>query len=146
MYKIAVIPGDGIGTEVISSGVEVLKALSKVESNLPIEFTEFDWGSNHYRKHGVMMPEDGIEELKNFNSIYFGSAGDPGIPDHITLWGLRLKICQGLDQYANLRPVRLLPGISSPLKDISEKDIDWAFIRENSEGEYSGIGGRSHKG
>jgi tartrate dehydrogenase/decarboxylase/D-malate dehydrogenase len=146
MYKIAVIPGDGIGTEVINSGVEVLKALSKVETNLPIEFTEFDWGADYYRKHGVMMPEEGVEELKNFNSIYFGSAGDPEVPDHITLWGLRLKICQGLDQYANLRPVRLLPGIDSPLKDVSEKDIDWAFIRENSEGEYSGIGGRSHKG
>ena len=146
MYKIAVIPGDGIGTEVINSGVEVLKALSKVETNLPIEFTEFAWGADYYRKHGVMMPEEGVEDLKNFNSIYFGSAGDPEFPDHITLWGLRLKICQGLDQYANLRPVRLLPGISSPLKDVSEKDIDWAFIRENSEGEYSGIGGRSHQG
>ena len=146
MYKIAVIPGDGIGTEVINSGVEVLKALSKVETNLSIEFTEFDWGADYYRKHGVMMPEEGVEDLKNFNSIYFGSAGDPEVPDHITLWGLRLKICQGLDQYANLRPVRLLTGINSPLKDVSEKDIDWAFIRENSEGEYSGIGGRSHKG
>ena len=146
MYKIAVIPGDGIGTEVINSGVEVLKALSKVETNLPIEFTEFAWGADYYRKHGVMMPEEGVEDLKNFNSIYFGSAGDPEFPDHITLWGLRLKICQGLDQYANLRPVRLLPGIRSPLKDVNEKDIDWAFIRENSEGEYSGIGGRSHQG
>ncbi|MDC0456950.1 tartrate dehydrogenase [Alphaproteobacteria bacterium] len=146
MYKIAVIPGDGIGTEVINSGVEVLKALSKTEDNLPMEFTDFDWGSDYYRKNGVMMPEDGLEILKDFNSIYFGSAGDPNIPDHITLWGLRLKICQGFDQYANLRPVRLLPGISSPLKGIKEKDIDWSFIRENSEGEYSGIGGRSHKG
>ena len=146
MYKIAVIPGDGIGAEVINSGVEVLKALSKTEDNLPMEFTEFDWGSDYYRKNGIMMPENGVEILKEFNSIYFGSAGDPNIPDHITLWGLRLKICQGLDQYANLRPVRLLPGISSPLKGIKEKDIDWSFIRENSEGEYSGIGGRSHKG
>ena len=146
MYKIAVIPGDGIGAEVINSGVEVLKALSKTEDNLPMEFTDFDWGSDYYRKNGIMMPEDGVEILKEFNSIYFGSAGDPNIPDHITLWGLRLKICQGLDQYANLRPVRLLPGISSPLKNIEEKDIDWSFIRENSEGEYSGIGGRSHKG
>ena len=146
MYKIAVIPGDGIGSEVINSGVEVLKALSKTADNLPMEFTEFDWGSDYYRKQGIMMPQDGVEMLKDYNSIYFGSAGDPGIPDHITLWGLRLKICQGLDQYANLRPVKLLPGISSPLKNIENKDIDWSFIRENSEGEYSGIGGRSHKG
>ena len=146
MYKIAVIPGDGIGSEVINSGVEILKALSKTADNLPMEFTEFDWGSDYYRKHGIMMPQDGVEMLKDYNSIYFGSAGDPDVPDHITLWGLRLKICQGLDQYANLRPVKLLPGISSPLKDIENKDIDWSFIRENSEGEYSGIGGRSHKG
>lgn len=146
MYKIAVIPGDGIGPEVINSGVEVLKALSKTEPNLNIEFTTFDWGGDYFRKNGEMMPESGVEQLKEYDTIYFGSAGDPDIPDHVTLWGLRLKICQGLDQYANLRPVRLLPGINSPLRDVSEKDIDWSFIRENSEGEYSGIGGRSHKG
>ena len=146
MYKIAVIPGDGIGPEVINSGVEVLKALSKTEPNLNIEFTTFDWGGDYFRKNGEMMPDSGVEQLKEYDTIYFGSAGDPDIPDHVTLWGLRLKICQGLDQYANLRPVRLLPGITSPLRDISEKDIDWSFIRENSEGEYSGIGGRSHKG
>ena len=146
MYKIAVIPGDGIGPEVINSGVEVLKALSNTEPNLVMEFTVFDWGGDYYRKNGIMMSDDGVEKLKSYDAIYFGSAGDPDIPDHITLWGLRLKICQGLDQYANLRPVKLLPGISSPLRDVSEKDIDWSFIRENSEGEYSGIGGRSHKG
>ena len=146
MYKIAVIPGDGIGTEVINSGVEVLQALSKIVPNLPIEFNHFDWGAEYYKEHGIMMPDEGVEELKSYNAIYFGSAGVPDIPDHITLWGLRLKICQGLDQYANLRPVKLLPGISSPLKNVEEKDIDWSFIRENSEGEYSGIGGRSHKG
>ena len=146
MYKIAVIPGDGIGPEVINSGVEVLKALSKTEPNLNIEFTTFDWGGDYFRKNGEMMPESGVEQLKEYDTIYFGSAGDPNIPDHITLWGLRLKICQSLDQYANLRPVRLLPGINSPLRDVNEKDIDWSFIRENSEGEYSGIGGRSHKG
>ena len=146
MYKIAVIPGDGIGPEVINSGVEVLKALSKTEPNLNIEFTTFDWGGDYFRKNGEMMPGSGVEQLKEYDTIYFGSAGDPDIPDHVTLWGLRLKICQDLDQYANLRPVRLLPGINSPLRDVSEKDIDWSFIRENSEGEYSGIGGRSHKG
>ena len=146
MYKIAVIAGDGIGPEVIRSGVKVLNVLSKTEPNLKIEFKEFDWGGNYYRANGVMMPEDGVEKLKSFDAIYFGSAGDSNIPDHITLWGLRLKICQGLDQYANLRPVRLLPGIVSPLKDAKEEDINWSFIRENSEGEYSGIGGRSHIG
>ncbi|MDC1210163.1 tartrate dehydrogenase, partial [Pseudomonadota bacterium] len=128
------------------SGVEVLKALSKTEPNLNIEFTTFDWGGDYFRKNGEMMPESGVEQLKEYDTIYFGSAGDPNIPDHVTLWGLRLKICQSLDQYANLRPVRLLPGINSPLRDVNEKDIDWSFIRENSEGEYSGIGGRSHKG
>ena len=146
MYKIAVIPGDGIGTEVIDSGVEVLQALSKSVQNLPVEFHQFDWGAEYYKKHGVMMPDEGVEELKSFSAIYFGSAGVPEIPDHITLWWLWLKICHGLDQYANLRPVRLLPGIISPLKNVEEKDIDWSFIRENSEGEYSGIGGRSHRG
>ena len=146
MYKIAVIPGDGIGTEVIDSGVEVLQALSKIVPNLPIEFNHFDWGAEYYKEHGIMMPDEGVDELKDYNAIYFGSAGVPDIPDHITLWGLRLKICQGLDQYANLRPIKLLPGISSPLKNVEEKDVDWSFIRENSEGEYSGIGGRSHKG
>ncbi len=146
MYKIAVIPGDGIGTEVINSGVEVLQALSKIVPNLPIGFNHFDWGAKYYKENGVMMPDEGVDELKDYNAIYFGSAGVPDIPDHITLWGLRLKICQGLDQYANLRPVKLLPGISSPLKNVEEKDIDWSFIRENSEGEYSGIGGRSHRG
>ena len=123
MYKIAVIPCDGIGTEVINSGVEVLKALSKSVQNLPVEFHQFDWGAEYYKKHGVMMPDEGVEELKSFNAIYFGSAGVPEIPDHITLWGLRLKICQGLDQYANLRPVRLLPGITSPLKNVDENII-----------------------
>ena len=146
MYKIAVIPGDGIGTEVINSGVEVLKFLTKFVSNLPIEFTYFNWGAEYHKEHGIIMPDEGVDELKAYNAIYFGSAGVPHILDHITLWGLRLKICQGLDQYANLRPVKLLPGISSPLKNIDEKDIDWSFIRENSEGEYSGIGGRSHRG
>ena len=110
MYKIAVIPGDGIGTEVINSGVEVLKALSKVETNLPIEFTEFDWGADYYRKHGVMMPEEGVEELKDFNSIYFGSAGDPEVRSYYSL-GIKIENMPGLDQYANLRPVRLLPGM-----------------------------------
>ena len=124
----------------------MLKALSNTEPNLNMDFTTFDWGGDYFRKNGEMMPESGVEQLKEYDTIYFGSAGDPNIPDHITLWGLRLKICQGLDQYANLRPVKLLPGITSPLRDISEKDIDWSFIRENSEGEYSGIGGRSHKG
>ena len=131
MYKIAVIPGDGIGTEVINSGVEVLQALSKIVPNLPIEFNHFDWGAEYYKEHGIMMPDEGVDELKDYNAIYFGSAGVPEIPDHITLWGLRLKICQGLDQYANLRPVRLLPGIASPLKNVEEKDKNFNVILED---------------
>ena len=108
--------------------------------------TTFDWGSDYYRKHGVMMPEDGARQLKKFDAIYFGAVGAPDVPDHITLWGLRLPICQGFDQYANVRPTRILPGITSPLRDVGPGDLDWVIVRENSEGEYAGCGGRVHRG
>ncbi|MFN5491464.1 MAG: tartrate dehydrogenase, partial [Burkholderiales bacterium] len=100
----------------------------------------------YYRKHGVMMPQDGLEAIRHSDAILFGSAGDPDIADHITLWGLRLKICQGFDQYANVRPTRILPGIDAPLKRCAPQDLDWVIVRENSEGEYSGVGGRAHQG
>jgi tartrate dehydrogenase/decarboxylase / D-malate dehydrogenase len=145
-YRIALIPGDGIGKEVIPAGRRVLEALAACSSDLAFEFTSFDWGSDYYRQHGVMMPSDGLESLKTHDAILFGSAGDPDIPDHITLWGLRLKICQGLDQYANVRPARILPGIDAPLKRCAPRDLDWVIVRENSEGEYSGAGGRVHQG
>jgi tartrate dehydrogenase/decarboxylase/D-malate dehydrogenase len=109
-------------------------------------FESFPWGSDYYRKTGLMMPEDGLEQLRPFSAIYFGAVGDPDIPDHITLWGLRLKICQGFDQYANVRPTRILPGITSPLRGVEQGDLDWVIVRENSEGEYAGHGGRAHRG
>ena len=145
-YRIAMIPGDGIGKEVIPEGQRVLQALASQSSNSKFEFESFDWGGDYYRKHGIMMPNDGVETLKPFDAILFGSAGDPGIPDHITLWGLRLKICQGLDQYANVRPTRILPGIDAPLKRCGPQDLDWVIVRENTEGEYAGVGGRVHQG
>jgi tartrate dehydrogenase/decarboxylase/D-malate dehydrogenase len=145
-YRIAAIPGDGIGKEVIPAGQRVLEALGSSQNCFRFEFENFDWGGDYYRQHGVMMPADGLDTLRTKDAILFGSAGDPHIPDHITLWGLRLNICQGLDQYANVRPTRILPGIESPLKHCKPQDLDWVIVRENSEGEYSGIGGRVHQG
>ena len=145
-YKIAAIPADGIGPEVIAAGLQVLEALSRRSGDFTIEAETFDWGSDYYKKHGVMMPADGLETLKAFDAIYFGAVGAPDVPDHITLWGLRLPICQGFDQYANVRPTRILPGITPPLRNCGPGDLDWVIVRENSEGEYSGHGGRAHRG
>lgn len=145
-YKIAAIPADGIGPEVIEAGVAVLQELAQRAGDFALAVESFDWGSDYYKKHGVMMPADGLEQLKPFDAIYFGAVGAPDVPDHITLWGLRLPICQGFDQYANVRPTRILPGIASPLRNAGPGDLDWVIVRENSEGEYSGHGGRAHKG
>jgi len=144
--KIASIPADGIGPEVISAGIEVVTAAMARTADAQIEFTHFDWGSDYYKKTGKMMPEDGLAQLQPFDAIFFGAVGAPDVPDHITLWGLRLPICQGFDQYANVRPTRILPGIKAPLRDKGPGDLDWVIIRENSEGEYSGNGGRAHRG
>jgi tartrate dehydrogenase/decarboxylase/D-malate dehydrogenase len=140
------IPGDGIGKEVIPAGREVLDAIASASGAFRFEFEEFGWGGDWHREHGEMMPADGLDALRDKDAILFGSAGDPHIPDHITLWGLRLKICQGFDQYANVRPARLLPGVESPLKLRDPGDLDWVIVRENSEGEYAGSGGRVHAG
>ena len=145
-YRIAAIPGDGIGREVIAAGIEVLNALASREGGFKLDFGEFDWGSEYYRRNGVMMPADGLSRLKSYDAIFFGAVGAPDVPDHVTLWGLRLAICQPFDQYANVRPTRILPGIVSPLRNVSASDLDWVIVRENSEGEYSGQGGRSHVG
>ena len=145
-YRIATIPGDGIGKEVVPAGQRVLAAVAGSTGRFRCEFENFDWGGDYYRQHRVMMPDDGLDALRGKDAILFGSAGDPAIPDHITLWGLRLKICQGLDQYANVRPTRILPGIDAPLKRCAPADLDWVIVRENSEGEYSGVGGRVHQG
>ena len=145
-YTIAAIPADGIGPEVINAGLEVLDALAGRMDSLEFAVTRFDWGSEYYRQHGQMMPEDGLDQIKDFDAIYFGAVGAPDVPDHITLWGLRLPICQGFDQYANVRPTRILPGIQSPLRNCKPGSFDWVIVRENSEGEYSGVGGRAHQG
>jgi tartrate dehydrogenase/decarboxylase/D-malate dehydrogenase len=145
-YRIASIPADGIGTEVISAGLRVLEALEKIDGGFHLDVTNFDWGSDYYLKHGRMMPEDGVETLKGFDAIYFGAVGSQQVPDHITLWGLRLPIAQGFDQYANVRPTRVLPGVKSPLRDLGSNELDWVIVRENTEGEYAGMGGRAHRG
>lgn len=145
-YRIAAIPGDGIGKEVITAGCEVLQHLASQSDGLSFEIETFPWGSDHYLETGEMMPAEALDILRGFDAIYFGSAGDPRVPDHISLWKLRLAICQGLDQYANIRPTKLLPGLSSPLRDGTSDTIDWYIVRENSQGEYSGAGGRVHQG
>ena len=145
-YKIAAIPGDGIGTEVIAAGVEALQASAKRDGGFELNFDHFDWGSDRYKKVGLLMPEDGLEQIRNHDAILFGAVGAPDVPDHVTLWGLRLAICQPFDQYANVRPTRILPGIVSPLRNVSGPELDWVIVRENSEGEYAGVGGRVHRG
>ena len=145
-HRIASIPADGIGPEVIEAGLEVLDALTSRDLGFELKIDRYDWGSDYYRKHGVFMPPDGLAWLRTADAIYFGAVGDPNIPDHVSLWGLRLQICQGFDQYANVRPTRILPGITSPLRNVGVGDLDWLIIRENSEGEYAGHGGRAHRG
>jgi tartrate dehydrogenase/decarboxylase/D-malate dehydrogenase len=145
-HRIAVIPGDGIGKEVIAAGVEVLAALAQRDGGFELAFDHFDWGSDLYKATGLMMPADGRDQIRNHDAIYFGAVGAPDVPDHISLWGLRLAICQPFDQYANVRPTRILPGIVSPLRHVSGPELDWMIVRENSEGEYAGVGGRVHRG
>jgi tartrate dehydrogenase/decarboxylase/D-malate dehydrogenase len=144
--KIAAIGGDGIGPEVVAAGCRVLEAAAAADGGFECAFQDFDWGSDLYRRTGRMMPEDGLRQLEGFDAIYFGAVGDPDIPDHVTLWDLRLAICQGFDQYANVRPTRLLPGVTGPLREELGRRIDWVIVRENSEGEYAGVGGRAHRG
>src|SRR6266513_3053964 len=126
-YTIAAIPGDGIGTEVIAAGVEVLTAIAERDGGFMFEVDDFDWGGEYYKKHGRMMPANGRDLIRNHDAILFGSAGHPDIPDHITLWGLRLAICQPFDQYANVRPTRVLAGITSPLRNVKDKELDWVI-------------------
>lgn len=144
-YNIAVIAGDGIGPEVVAEAVKVLKAIAAVDERFDMRFTDFPWGCEYYLKNGVMMPEDGLETLSGFDAILLGAVGYPGVPDHISLRDLLLKIRHGFDQYINLRPVKLLQGAPCPLAGKSCEDIDMVFIRENSEGEYSGSGAWLYK-
>ena len=144
-YKIAVIAGDGVGPEVIAEAVKVLKAVSKADGRFAFTFTEFPWGCEYYLKTGEMMPADGLEILREYDAVLLGAVGYPGVPDHISLRGLLLEIRHGFDQYINLRPVKLLKGAPCPLKDVKREDINMTFVRENSEGEYSGSGAWLYK-
>jgi tartrate dehydrogenase/decarboxylase / D-malate dehydrogenase len=145
-HRIAAMGGDGIGPEVVQAAVEVLRVAAERDGGFALHFDAFDWGSAYYRQHGRMMPADGVDRLRGYDAILFGAVGAPDIPDHVTLWGLRLAICQGFDQYANVRPTRVLPGITSPLRHVAGPELDWVIVRENSEGEYAGVGGRAHQG
>ena len=145
-YKIAVIGGDGIGPEVIGEGIKVLKKVEELDGNIGFDFEYFPWGCEYYLKNGKMMDENGMETLKGFDAIFLGAVGFPGVPDHISLWDLLLKIRKGFDQYINIRPVTLLKGAPCPLAGVKREDIDMLFIRENSEGEYAGAGDWLFKG
>jgi tartrate dehydrogenase/decarboxylase/D-malate dehydrogenase len=147
-YHIAVIPGDGIGPEVIAESLQALTALSELHGGFRLETQQFNWCTERYMQEGALMPSDGLAILERggFDGILLGPVGDPRVPDHLTLWGLLLPIRQGFDQYVNLRPLRLLPGVRSPLAGKQPADIDMICIRENTEGEYSGVGGRIHQG
>lgn len=140
IYKIAVIPGDGIGPEVITEGIKVLDVINNLQKKIRFEYTHFPWGSDYYLEKGEMMPKNGLDILREFDAVYLGAVGEPRVPDHVTLWGLLLKIRKGFDQYVNLRPVKLLPGVPTVLTGKKENDIDMLIIRENSEGEYAGAG------
>jgi len=143
-FRIAVIAGDGIGKEVIPAGIEVIEKAAA--GSVGLEFVEFPWGCEFYRRHGRMMDADGFDRLQEFDAIYLGAIGDPAVPDHVSVWELILPIRQRFDQYVNLRPMRLLPGVHSPLGGRAPADIDMVCVRENSEGEYAGVGGRLHQG
>lgn len=145
IYRIATIPGDGIGREVIPVGQRIAEVAAS-HHGFSIEWTEFDWSCERYHRTGRMMPDDGIEQIKPFDAIYLGAVGYPGVPDHVSLWGLLIPLRRQLDQYANVRPVRLLRGIRSPLVGRTADDIDFVVVRENVEGEYSEVGGRLYSG
>src|SRR5213592_2537079 len=144
-HRIAVIPGDGIGKEVVPEGMRVLEAAGR-RFGFEFEWEAFDWSCEVYTRTGRMMPEDGLEQLGRFEAIYLGAVGFPGVPDHVSLWGLLISIRRGFEQYINLRPVRLLKGVRTPLAGRTPADIDMVIVRENNEGEYSEIGGRLYKG
>ena len=145
-HKIAVIAGDGIGPEVIAEGKKVLAGIAEMDGDFTVEFTDFPWGCQYYLQHGEMMPADALATLKNFDAIYLGAVGYPGVPDNVSLGGLLLKIRRGFDEYINLRPVKLLKGAPCPLNNVDAKDIDMIVVRENSEGEYADVGARLYPG
>ena len=144
-HKIAVIPGDGIGNEVVPEGIRVLEAAGR-KHGIELQWDQFPWSCAWYQKHGRMMPEDGLDQIRHHDAIYLGAVGFPGVPDHVSLWGLLIPIRREFRQYANIRPVRLMEGVPSPLRDRKPGDIDFWVVRENNEGEYSSIGGRMFEG
>jgi tartrate dehydrogenase/decarboxylase / D-malate dehydrogenase len=145
-YRIAVIPGDGIGNEVVPEAIRVLDAACELTASCRLRYEHFPWGCEYYLKHGAMMAADGLETLRRFDAILFGAVGFPNVPDHVSLRGLRLPICQGFEQYVCYRPSVLLPGVKGPLAGRRPGEIDFVVVRENTEGEYAGAGGRSHRG
>ena len=145
-YSVAVIPGDGIGNEVVPEAVRVLDAAGDVTGSCRLRYEQFPWGCEYYLRHGEMMARDGLDILRPFDAILFGAVGFPTVPDHVSLRGLRLPICQGFEQYVCYRPSVLLPGVRSPLAGKQPGDVDFVVVRENTEGEYAGAGGRSHQG
>ena len=144
-YRIAVIAGDGIGTEVVPEGLRVLEAVG-ARFDISFSFDELDWGCDRFQQTGRFMPEDGMESIKGHDAIFLGAVGFPGVPDHISLWGLLIPLRRVMKQWVNLRPVRLMPGVTTPLRDRDPEDIDFVVVRENSEGEYSDLGGRFDEG
>ena len=144
-YRIAVVAGDGIGVDTVEQAIETLELVCELHGGLGLAFDRYPWGCEYYLRHGEMMPEDALRTLADHDSILFGAAGFPPVPDHVSLWGLLLPIRQGFQQYINLRPVKLLAGIPGPLRDKTSADIDFVCVRENTEGEYGGIGGRVHR-
>lgn len=144
-HKIAVIPGDGIGKEVVPEGMRVMDAVAK-KFGISFEWNQFDWSCERYHEKGTMMPEDGLDQIKDHDAIFLGAVGFPGVPDHVSLWGLLIPIRRQFDQYVNLRPVRLFEGVKCPLAGRVPGDIDFLIVRENVEGEYSEIGGRLYQG
>ena len=145
-HRIAVIPGDGIGKEVVPEGIRALEAVGR-KFDIGFEWREFDWSCDYYVKHGRMMPEDWFEQLRGFDAIFFGAVGWPAkVPDHISLWGSLIQWRRRFDQYVNVRPCRLMPGIATPLANRQPGDIDFVVVRENTEGEYSSVGGRMFEG
>ncbi len=145
-HRIAVIGGDGVGPEVVAAGLRVLRRAAELDGGFELLTEELPWGSDYYAEHGAMAPADFLETLRGYDAIYLGAVGSPAVPDHVTLWGLLLPIRQVFDQYVNLRPVKLMPGVDGPLRDRHAADIDMLCVRENTEGEYCGAGGRVHQG
>ncbi|HEV2641799.1 MAG TPA: isocitrate/isopropylmalate family dehydrogenase, partial [Candidatus Elarobacter sp.] len=144
-YRIATIPGDGIGKEVLPEGIRVLDAVAR-KHGFAFAWQHFDWSCERYAQTGAMMPEDGLAQIEGHDAIFFGAVGFPNVPDHVSLWGLLIPMRRGFQQYVNLRPVRLMPGITSPLAGRNAGDIDFWIVRENTEGEYSSVGGRMFEG